>query len=89
MEFEPNDDINIPHDVPTNPMQDSEGVFPADPALSDASTSSRGRQRKMSRAMAKSVSQWNFYDNRNMYYMATQGISDGKTEADLFHNSHL
>ena len=87
-EFEPNNDINIPHDVPTNTMQDSEGATPTAPTLPDAGTSSHGRQHKMSSAMAKSISQQNFYCNRNMYYMATQGISDGQTEADLFHDSH-
>ncbi len=88
-EFEPIDDVNIPHDVPTNLMQDSEGATPTAPALPNASTSSHGRQHKMSRAMAESVFQWNFYGNRNMYYMITQGISEGQTEPDLFHNSHL
>ena len=39
--------------------------------------------------MAESVSQRDFYGNRNMYYMAIQGISDGQTKADLFHDSHL
>ena len=39
--------------------------------------------------MAKSVSQHDFFGNTNMYYMAAQGISDGKMEADLFHNSQL
>ncbi len=43
----------------------------------------------MSRAMAKSVSQGNFYGNRNMYYMDAQGISEGQTKANLFHDSHL
>ena len=75
-EFEPDDDVNIHHDVPVNPMQDSEGATPTAPALPDAGTSSHGRQHKMSRAMAKSVSQQNFYGNRNMYYMAAQRISE-------------
>ncbi|KAL7485090.1 hypothetical protein ACHAW6_010683 [Cyclotella cf. meneghiniana] len=81
-EFEPNDDVNVHHDAPIDPVQDSEGATPTAPALPDAGTSSRGRQRKMSRAMAESVSQRNFYGNRNMYYMAAQGISEGQTEAD-------
>ncbi len=66
-EFEPNNDINIYHEVPNNPIQDSEGATPTAPVLPDASRSSCGRQLKMSRAMAKSVSQWNFYGNRNMH----------------------
>ena len=45
-EFEPNEDINIPHDVPTNPMQDYEGATPNNSVLPDAGTSSLGRQRK-------------------------------------------
>ena len=65
-EFEPNDDVNIPHDLPTNPMQDFEGDTPTAPTLPDAGTSSCARQHKVSRAMAKSVSQWYFYGNWNM-----------------------
>ncbi len=87
-EFEPNNDINIAHDVPTNPMQDSEGATPTAPVLPNAGTSSLGRQHKMSRAIAESVSQWTLFGNKNMYYMAAPGISDGQTEADLFHDSH-
>ena len=88
-EFEPNNDVNIYHEEPNNPTQDSEGATPTAPVLPDASRSSCGRQHKMSRAMAKSICQWIFYGNRNIHYMATQGISDGQTEADLFHDSHL
>ena len=88
-EFEPNDDVNIPHDVPINPMQDSEGATPTAPTLTYTGTNLCGKQHKMSRAMAESMSQRNFHGNRNMYYMATQGISEGQTEADLFHDSHL
>ena len=88
-DFESINDVEFPHDAPTDPMQDSEGAVPADAVLPDAGTSSHGRQRKMSRAMAESVSQRDFYGNKNMYYMANQGIAHEQTEADLFHDSHL
>ena len=66
-EFEPENDVNIPYDIPNNPIQDPEGATPTAPVLPNAGTSSHGRHRKMSRAMAKSVSQQNFHGNRNMY----------------------
>ena len=43
----------------------------------------------MSRAMAESISQQDFYGDTNMYYMAFQSFSEGQTEADLFYNYHL
>jgi hypothetical protein len=88
-DFEPVDDADILADAPADPVQDSEGDAVTNDVLPDAGTSSRGRQRKMSRAMAESVSQRDFYGNRNMYYMAAQGTFNGQTEADLFHDSHL
>jgi hypothetical protein len=43
----------------------------------------------MSRVMAESVSQQDFYGNTNMYYMVAHSVFNGQTEADLFHNFHL
>ncbi|KAL7477469.1 hypothetical protein ACHAW6_003275 [Cyclotella cf. meneghiniana] len=48
-EFELNDDVNIPHDMSTNPVQDSEGANPTAPTLLNAGTSSHGRQHKITR----------------------------------------
>ncbi len=42
----------------------------------------------MSRKMADSVSQQDFYDNANMHYMALQSLM-GETDEDLFHDAHL
>jgi hypothetical protein len=53
-----------------------------------AGTSLRGRTRTMSRRMADSVSQWDFYGTRNMHYMA-QLSTIGETPEDLFHDAHL
>ena len=42
----------------------------------------------MSRRMADSVSQWDFYGTRNMHYMAHKSTI-GETDDDLFHDAHL
>jgi hypothetical protein len=42
----------------------------------------------MSRKMADSVSQQDFYGNAHMHYMASQSLM-GETPKDLFHDSHL
>jgi hypothetical protein len=42
----------------------------------------------MSRRMAESVSQQDFYGTRNMHYMANQSTV-GETPEDLFHDAHL
>jgi hypothetical protein len=42
----------------------------------------------MSHSMAESMSQWNFYGNQGMYYMASQA-TNGDTNEDLFHDAHL
>ncbi len=34
------------------------------------------------------MSQWNFYKNQGMHYMASQATT-GNTDEDLFHNAHL
>jgi hypothetical protein len=53
-----------------------------------AGTSLRGRTRTMSRRMADSVSQRDFYGTRNMHYMAQQSTI-AETPEDLFHDAHL
>jgi hypothetical protein len=42
----------------------------------------------MSKKMADSVSQQDFYGNANMHYMALQLLL-GETDEDLFHDAHL
>jgi hypothetical protein len=42
----------------------------------------------MSKRMAESVSQRDFFGNKNMHYMAHQSTI-GETEEDLFHDSHI
>ncbi len=55
---------------------------------SSAGTSLRGRTRTMSRRMADSVSQREFYGTRNMHYMA-QSSTVRETPEDIFHDAHL
>ncbi len=42
----------------------------------------------MSRRMAESVSQCNFYGDQGMHYMSSQATT-GETDEDFFHDSHL
>ena len=53
-----------------------------------AGTSRSGRVRIMSRKMADSVSQRDFYRNAHIHYMASQAALDSMDE-DLFHDAHL
>lgn len=55
-------------------------------------TSSRGRQRTMSRAMMESLQQSDFYGHRNMHYMAAQSElqeKDNPQNDDILHDWHL
>jgi hypothetical protein len=63
-----------------------EGDTPSQPVT--ASTSLRGRARTMSKRMAESVSQQDFFVNKDMHYMAHESTI-GETKEDLFHDSHL
>jgi hypothetical protein len=38
--------------------------------------------------MVEFVSQWDFYGNQGMHYMASQA-TNGDTNEDLFHDTHL
>jgi hypothetical protein len=53
-----------------------------------AGTSQRGQVHTMSQRMAESVSQWDFYGDQGMHYMASQATT-GNTDEDFFHNTHL
>jgi hypothetical protein len=70
----------------TQHVPQPEGGTPSQPVT--AGTSLRGRARTMSKRMAESVSQREFFGNKDMHYMAHQSTI-GETEEDLFHDSHL
>jgi hypothetical protein len=69
------------YDIP--PRED---VPPPNVSL-DAGTSSRGRVRKMSRAMAESVSQREFFGKDKMHYMAACAVTEHNY--DRAHDLHL
>jgi hypothetical protein len=69
------------HDIP--PQEDA----PLPNVSLDAGTSSRGRIRKMSRAMAESVSQTEFFGKDKMHYMAARAVT--KQDYDRAHDLHL
>ncbi len=69
------------------PSQPSHNSADLQDAPSSAGTSSRGRVCKMSRAMAESVSQRDFYGKEKMHYMASQAVC--KHDYNRLHNSHL
>ncbi len=58
-----------------------------------AGISSRGRARRMSRAMQDSVSQWSFYGNWGMHYMENMAVLSDPMEAEIQyikeHEEHL
>ncbi len=62
-------------------------MTPVEPTIT-AGTSQCEQVRTMSRRMAESVSQWDFYRKRGMHYTASQATT-GDMDADLFHNAHL
>ena len=63
-------------------------VAPPKPLVpTGAGTSSRGRVCTMSRAMAESVSQHDFYGRGNMHYMAAKSVCEHDYSAE--HNLHL
>ncbi len=71
----------------TQASHTNEGVTPVEPTVT-AGTSQRGRVHTMSRRMAESVSQQDFYEDHSMHYMASQATAR-ETGKDLFHYSHL
>jgi hypothetical protein len=62
-------------------------MMPVEPSVT-ASMSQHGRVCTMSLRMAESVSQWGFYVNQGMHYMASQATA-GDTDEDLFNDAHL
>ncbi len=77
-EYEP---VQISQDL----LQDRTSSLPSLP--SDAGTRLRGPMRKMSCAMAESVSQKDFYGKGRTHYMAAQAITSH--DYDQAHNEHL
>jgi hypothetical protein len=69
---------------PSQPFHDSADL---QDTSSSAGTSLRGRVRKMSRAMAESVSQQDFYGRDKMHYMASQAVCEH--DYKHLHDSHL
>jgi hypothetical protein len=70
--------------LPSQPSQDSADL---QDTSSSAGTSSQERVHKMSRAMAESVSQQDFYGRVKMHYMASQAVC--KHDYNCLHDSHL
>jgi len=67
----------------------TEGALKIEPTIT-AGTSRAGRIRIMSQRMAKSASQWDFFGNAGMHYMANQSTaSRDETPKDLFYDQHL
>jgi hypothetical protein len=67
----------------------AEKFTPIEPTFT-ASTSRSRRVCTMSRRMAKSMSQWNFYGTSGMHYMANQSTTAfDEIPEDLFHDHHL
>jgi hypothetical protein len=58
------------------PLQPSHNSADLQDVSPSAGTNSRGRVCKMSRAMAESVSQQDFYGRDKMYYMASQAMCE-------------
>ncbi len=67
---------------------ESEGASLESSTNTSATSSKCGRVHTMSKTMANSVSQYKFYGNAQMHYMALEAIM-GKAPEDIFHNSHL
>ncbi len=69
------------------PLHPSHNSADLQDAPSSAGTSLQGRVRKMSKAMAESVSQRDFYGKEKMHYMVSQAVC--KHDYDHLHDSHL
>jgi hypothetical protein len=70
--------------LPSQPSHDSADL---QDASSSARTSLQGRVCKISRAMAESVSQRDFYGKEKMHYMVSQAVCEH--DYDYLHDSHL
>ena len=92
----PDDDFDISHDSHES-VQVSEGDIALEShdetIAPSAGTSSRGRARKMSKAMQDSVSQRSFYGKSGMHYMGnkaqTSNLEDAEEQYIKEHDEHL
>ena len=86
---EPSEDTSPQSDLrQSQGSRTGEGVPQAIAEILSAGISSRRRTRTMSRRMADSVSQRDFFGNAHMHYMASQAAIKGTAE-DIFHDTHL
>jgi hypothetical protein len=69
------------------PLQPSHDSADLQDTSSSARTSSQGRVCKMSRAVAESVSQQDFYGRDKVHYMASQAVCEH--DCNRLHDSHL
>jgi hypothetical protein len=83
-------EVTTPQDDPIQNQvsQENEGASRKGSVNTSAGVSRHGRVCTMSRRMADSVSQREFYGNARMHYMASQAAL-GNTTEDLFHDAHL
>ncbi len=79
--------VNEEEKVSHQPSQPSHNSAVLQSVSTSAGTSLRGRVCKMSRAMAESVSQQDFYGRDKMHYMASQAVCEHDYER--LHDSHL
>jgi hypothetical protein len=71
------------------PHKLSEEALLIEPTIT-AGTSRSGRNCVMSQRMAESMSQWGFFGNTGMHYMAHQSTAPrDETPEDLFHDQYL
>ena len=76
-------DVNIPSDVPNNPMQDYEGAIPNHTGLPNSEANSAGRHCNMSQTMAESVSEWLFIAKKHVLH-APKGVLTTKWKQTSF-----
>ncbi len=79
--------VNEGRTASLQPLQPSHDSADLHDVSTGAGISLQGRVRKMSRAMAESVSQQDFYGRDKMHYMASQAMCEH--DYDCLNNSHL
>jgi hypothetical protein len=82
--------VATPQDEPprNQDSQESKGALQESSMNTSAGISKRGRVCTISRKMADSVSQREFYGNAQLHYMASESIM-GETPEEIFHDLHL
>ena len=74
---------------PSNLRTANEGANRPSSASSSGGISTRGRRRTLSRRMAESIEQRDFYGDQDMHYMDSRAIAPPTSECDAFHDWHL